>query len=149
MRPTNDATSSSKPDAWMPGLEKLVKAQAGKLDRYEQIGANTDANSPKGRAALANLPAGVREFFNKQLGAIADNDGSAAAYKFPLSDLSPNLKGAAFAVRWTSEDGSLDRLWVFDSSGKGIAKGTTDSAGDLSWTLTSGPFQIDDTPHSS
>ena len=140
--------AASKPPLWTKGLEKLVKEQGDNLDSYEHVGPNaTDPSSAKGKAFVATLPKAVREFFAKQEGALADNDGTAAVLKIPLSEVSPHLKGNAIAVRWTSEDQSLDRLFVFTSSGEPVAKGWTDGKADFKWEPARAPFKIDDSPH--
>ena len=135
---------------WLAGLEKLTRAQADNLDAYEKVGPNSSASdSAKGKAAIAAMPKSVRDFFAKQESAARDNDGAPALLRFNLSEISPKLHGSAYAVRWTSEDQSLDRLFVYDQTGKEVAKGTTDTGGDYKWTLAKAgkPFAIDDSPH--
>ena len=139
---------AAKPPTWMTGLKKLLKEEADNLDHYELLGPDaTEPDSAAGKKTLAGLPAGVRDFFKKQQGALPDNDGTAGVYKFDLKEVAGGLSGAAYGVRWTSEDQSLDRLFIFDHAGRPVAKGSTDNAGDYAWTLPKGPFQIDDTPH--
>jgi hypothetical protein len=141
--------SAAKAPAWTKGLAKLVSEQADNLDAYEHVGPNaTDANTAKGKALIATFPKAVQDFFKKQQIALRDNDGDAALLKFPLKEISPNLKGNALAVRWTSEDGTLDRLFVFDATGKPVTKGWTDTGANFKWQPAKGPFAIDDSPHS-
>src|SRR2546425_337387 len=104
--------------AWVKALPKAVDAQRTNLAKWEIVGPNSaDADSSAGKAALAKLPATVRAFFAKQQGALPDNDGSAMVLKVPLSDVKAGTHGSAYAVRWLSEDESLDRLFVYDSAG--------------------------------
>lgn len=132
------------------GLAKLIDEQADNLDAYELVGPDAaDAGSAKGKAIAKSFPQAAQAFFQKQLDAARDNDGSPALLKIPLSEVSDKLKGSAFVVRWTSEDQNLDRLFVFDRAGKPIAKGWTDTGADFKWEPAKGPFRIDDTPHSA
>jgi hypothetical protein len=142
--------AEQKPATWMKGLARLVGNESDNLDHYELTGPNSaDPSSAQGKAIAAKFPASVQGFFKKQLDALADNDGSAALLKFPLSEVDSKLKGNAIAVRWTSEDQNLDRLFVFDQSGKPVAKAWTDTGANFKWEPAKGPFQVDDTPHTA
>src|SRR5438874_7727413 len=134
-QPTHSAAHhANKAPEWMHGLEKLIHRDAQTLNKFELVGPNSsDPASASGKTALAGAPASVRDFMNKQDTALADNDGSAALYKFPLKDVSSKLKGDAWAVRWTSEDGQLNRMWIFDAAGHGVAKGSSETGGALTW----------------
>jgi len=139
---------AQKTPTWAAGLAKLVEDECDNLDHYELVGPNSaDPASKKGKALEAKFPKAVREFFEKQETALADNDGSAALLKFPLSEVKKGLKGDAIAVRWTSEDQTLDRLFVFDSKGTPVEKGWTDVGANFKWEPAKGPFAVDDTPH--
>jgi hypothetical protein len=140
--------TSKPPPAWMHGLTKVVNEHRSTLSQWEQLGPDSaDATTPQGAALLAKFPAGVQAFFKSQMSAAADNDGSVALLKIPLSSVSSRLHGAATAVRWTSEDQQLDRLFVYDTHGKPLTKGWTDTGGAFRWHHATAPFQIDDSPH--
>ena len=134
---------------WVKGLEKLVAYQGRNLGHYELVGPHkADSGSAKGKAIAGQMPKSVQAFFEQQLNAARDNDGSPALLRFPLKEISPKLHGAAIAVRWTSEDQTADRLFVFDPEGKPVAKVWTDKTTNYDWEPAGGPFEIDDTPHS-
>jgi hypothetical protein len=118
---------------WMKAVTKLTRAQ---LQRHE-----LHVDTAKGKAELAKAPASVQAFFKLQQAATADNDGDATVMKLPAG------KTTAYAVRWVSEDGSLDRLFVYDHLGKPVAKGWTDEGGAYKWSAAHGAFKLDDTPH--
>jgi hypothetical protein len=120
------ATPHHKPaaaPAWLKSFEHLTRTQLSRLPA----------------PAASTLPKSVATFWKQQQDALADNDGSAAIMK---------IGSKGYAIRWTSEDSSLDRLFVYDHAGKPVAKGWTDTGGAFKWSPAKSAFHVDDTPHS-
>lgn len=119
---------------WAKTVEKDIQ------DRLSNSDVGID-QSEVAQKDLGKFPDEVRKLYFAQQSDARDNDGSVAAYEFPLTKTR-----SAFAVRWTSEDGQLDRIYLFNSQGKSVSTGHTDDASKhLSWKkglhLSDGPWK--------
>jgi hypothetical protein len=119
---------TSHAPAFTGGLERLIQSNLSNndvgIDEYQLNGKD-----------IGKLPDAARKFYFAQVKDARDNDGTPAAYQFDLSEVNKNLGGKAFAVRWTSEDGQMDRIWLYGQNGTKLAKGSTNDAGtNLTWT---------------
>jgi hypothetical protein len=116
------------------------KVEADIQDRLSNSDVGID-ESEVAQKDLGKFPDEARKLYFAQQTDARDNDGQVRAYEFPI-----DKKHSGFAVRWTSEDGQLDRIYLFNSQGKSVSTGHTDDAGtDLSWKkglhLSDGPWK--------